>query len=107
MPVNTLNLFTQLPDIPRDSILSRTIHNDEQVKVVLFSFAVGQELSEHTASTPAVIHILTGTARLTLGSEIVDAQEGTWVHMPAQLPHSVLAKTPVILLLLLLKGPKP
>jgi hypothetical protein len=33
----------------------------------------------------------------------MEAREGTWAHMPAQLPHSVLAKTPVVMLLLLLK----
>ncbi len=106
MPFNALDLFSQLPEIPSDSILSRTIHNDDQVKVVLFSFAAGQELSEHTASTPAVMHILKGKARLLLGSQLIDAQDGTWVHMPAQLPHSLLAKTPMVMLLLLLKGQK-
>jgi len=35
--------------VPPDGILSRTLHNDEQLKVVLFGFAAGQELSEHTA----------------------------------------------------------
>ena len=91
-------------DIPADSIVSRTLHNDEQVKVVLFSFGAGQELSEHTASMPAIIHFLQGEARLTLGSDAVDARAGTWIHMPAQLRHSVHASTPMIMLLLLLKA---
>ena len=47
-------------DIPVDGILSRTLHEDEQVKVVLFGFGVGQELSEHTASMPAILHIVQG-----------------------------------------------
>ena len=36
-------------------ILSRTLFNDDRLKVVLFGFAQGEELSEHTASMPAVL----------------------------------------------------
>jgi quercetin dioxygenase-like cupin family protein len=97
------DLFDQLPGVSPDTIISRTLYSDERVKAVLFGFAAGQELSEHTASTPAVIHILRGEAKLTLGSDSMEAREGTWAHMPAQLSHSVLAKTPVVMLLLLLK----
>jgi len=97
------NLFDQLPGVSPDTIISRTLYSDERVKAVLFGFAAGQELSEHTASSPALLHILRGEAKLTLGSDAMEAQEGTWAHMPAQLPHSVLARTPVVMLLLLLK----
>jgi quercetin dioxygenase-like cupin family protein len=98
------------PDIPADGILSRTLYSDDHVKAVLFAFAAGQELSEHTASTPAILQVLKGEARLILGSDSVEAKAGTWVHMPAQLRHSVRAKTPLVMLLHLLKvrvGDKP
>jgi quercetin dioxygenase-like cupin family protein len=90
-------------DIPADGILSRTLYNDDRVKAVVFAFSAGQELSEHTASMPAIIHILKGEARLTLGDDAIDACAGTWVHMPAQLAHSLQARAPVVMLLLLLK----
>ena len=90
--------------VPTDGILSRTVYDDEQVRVVWFGFAPGEELSEHTAAMPAIIHFLQGEARLTLGEDGSEASAGTWVHMPAQLPHSIHATTPVIMLLLLLKG---
>ena len=90
-------------EIPADGILSRTVYNDDQVKAVVFAFGAGQELSEHTASMPAIIQILQGTARLTLGTDPIEASAGTWVHMPAQLPHTLQARTPVTMLLLLLK----
>ena len=97
------DLLAQLPEIPPDSIVSRTFYSDQSMKAILFGFAAGQELSEHTASRPAILHFLQGEARLTLGGHAGTAGPGTWVHMPAKLPHSVKAKTPVILLLLLLK----
>src|SRR5262245_38414135 len=45
---------------PDKGILSRTLHNDDRLKVVLFGFAPGEELSEHTASMPAILHFLQG-----------------------------------------------
>jgi quercetin dioxygenase-like cupin family protein len=88
---------------PDDGILTRTLFNDDDVKAVLFGFGQGQELSEHTASMPAILHFIQGEATLTLGDETVETQPGTWVHMPANLQHSVQTKTPVVMLLLLLK----
>lgn len=89
--------------IPAEGILSRTIYDDDQVRAVLFGFAPGEELSEHTASMPAIIHILHGEARLTLGEAQMDVSTGAWAHMAANLPHSVHARTPVAMLLLMLK----
>jgi quercetin dioxygenase-like cupin family protein len=92
---------------PANGILSRTLYNDDRLKAVLFGFAQGEELSEHTASMPAILHFLQGEATLTLAHETVEARSGTWVHMPKGLPHSIQAKTPVVLLLLLMKEPHP
>ena len=89
---------------PADGTLSRTVYQDDSLKAVLFGFAAGQELSEHTASTPAVMHFLAGEADVTLGTDHVQAKSGAWIHMPAQLPHSIHAKSPVTMLLLLLKA---
>ena len=88
---------------PAEGILSRTLHNDDRLKVVGFGFAAGEELSEHTAQVPAVLHFLTGEATLTLGGDAQEAVAGTWAWMPAKLPHSIRARTPVTMLLTLLK----
>ena len=88
---------------PDKSVLSRTLYNEDRLKAVLFGFAQGEELSEHTASMPAVLHFLQGEAKLTLGDDLLEARPGTWVHMPKGLRHSIQAKTPVVMLLLLLK----
>lgn len=88
---------------PVDGILSRTLHQDEQVKVVLFGFGADQELSEHTASKPAIIQMMQGEAKLTLGDDTIAAKPGAWIYMPPNLKHSVHAQTPVVMLLLLMK----
>src|SRR5262245_17633968 len=88
---------------PDKGILSRTLFNDDRLKAVIFGFGQGELLSEHTASMPAVLHFLRGEARLTLGDDTLEARPGTWVHMLKGLRHSIRAKTPVVMLLLLLK----
>ena len=93
-------------EIPANGILSRTVYSDAAINVVLFGFDAGQELSEHTAARPALLQILSGEARLTLGGETVEARAGSWAHMPAGLPHSVQALTPVVMQLTLLPVPK-
>ncbi|MCZ7540113.1 MAG: cupin domain-containing protein [Anaerolineae bacterium] len=98
------DLTALLAEIQPDSIISRTLHGDDDVKAVLFGFDAGQELSEHTAALPASIFVLRGEAELTLGGERRQARPGTWVHMPPHLPHTVVAHTPLIMLLLLYRG---
>ena len=88
---------------PDKGILSRTLFSDDRLKAVLFGFAQGEELSEHTASMPAILHFLQGEAKLTLGDDTLEAKSGTWVHMPKGMRHSIQAKTPVAMLLMLLK----
>lgn len=88
---------------PADGILSRTIYQDDQIKAVLFGFAAGQELSEHTAARPALLSFIQGEATVGLASDQKDAVAGTWIHMRAGLTHSIEAKSPVVMLLLLLK----
>ncbi|MBN1966995.1 MAG: cupin domain-containing protein [Anaerolineae bacterium] len=100
--------YSLIPDltatpVPDDGILSRTLYDDDQVRVIFFGFAVGEELSEHTASMPAMLHFWQGEAALTLGEDHHDAQPGTWAHMPAHLPHSIRAITPTVMILYLLK----
>ena len=98
------DLNKQIPEIPADSIISRTFYQDDQLKVLIFGFAKGQELSEHTASTPAIIHILKGEARITLGNETKNVFESSWVLMRPHLSHSIYANTPLTMLLYMLRG---
>jgi quercetin dioxygenase-like cupin family protein len=88
-------------DIPKNGILSRTIYTDEQIKVSIFGFDKGQELSKHTASTAAVVQILQGEATLTLGGDVREVSSGAWARMTPGLEHAVFAKTPLVMLLTL------
>ena len=93
------DLAALVGDIPDESIVSRQIVNDASVKVTLFGFAAGQELSEHTASKPAILQVVSGEGTFGLGAEVMEVGPGSWVHMAPHLPHTVTARTPLVLLL--------
>ena len=86
-------------DAPAESIVSRTVYNGEGVRIVIFAFAPGQELTEHTSTREALIHMLDGEAMITLGDERVAARAGTLIRMAPNLPHSLQAQSPVRMLL--------
>jgi quercetin dioxygenase-like cupin family protein len=92
--------------IPAKGILSQTLHNDDLVKVVLFAFAPGEELTAHTAPMPATLHFLEGSGTLTLGDETSAVQRGSFAYMPPNLPHAIVAETGLIMLLVMIKGLK-
>jgi len=98
------DLAREIQNIPTDSILSRSLLNEKAVKGTLFGFDKGQELTEHTAAYPAILYFVEGEADLTLGGDQKEARAGTWVYMPPHLPHSLVARTPVVMLLLLIMG---
>lgn len=97
-----LDPLTHQP-IPENGILTRPVYEDETIRVVMFTFSAGQRLSEHTASTPALLQILGGEATVTLGSDPFNVGPGAWIRMDAGLAHSIVARSPLTMLLMLIK----
>lgn len=92
----------QLIDIADDSTVSRTVLKADGARLVLFSFDTGQELSEHSAAMPVLIHVVDGRLTVGAGGESVELGPGGIIHLPARLPHSVLAVEPTRMLLTML-----
>jgi len=100
-------VFKNLEDMiefAKDGIVSKTIAEVEGNKVSLFCMAAGQQLSTHSASFPAVIHVLKGKGEITLGKEIYEAKPNSWFCLPKNLPHAVKATENLVFLLTLFKG---
>jgi quercetin dioxygenase-like cupin family protein len=95
---------SMIASITPDSIVSRTVYQGPTLRIIVFGFAAGQELSEHTSSKEAVLHFLRGEATVTLGKpaeggETAAAGPGTVVRMRPGLAHSVHAETDTLMLL--------
>ena len=50
-------------------IHSQTLYDGPDLRLVLFAFAPGEELSEHTAARPAVVHVLDGEGDAVVGDD--------------------------------------
>jgi quercetin dioxygenase-like cupin family protein len=95
------DLAAAAPHVPR-GIHSQTLHDGPDLRLVLFAFAPGEELSEHTAARPAVVHVLDGEGDAVVGGTPHAIAAGTWFRMPAGMPHSIRARTPLRVALYLL-----
>ncbi len=95
------NLSGLLDTIQMDSIISRTFYKDAHMKAILFGFDSGQELSEHTSSQKAIIQIVSGEATVTVGEDRYELGAGAWIIMQPHLKHSIHARTPVQMLLMM------
>ena len=99
----TPDIFSEV-DIPKKGIISHTVYNDDQVKLILFGFAPGQELTAHTAPMPATMCFLEGDAKVTRGADTTDVKPGALIHMQPNRTHAIVAQTPVRMLLTLVKA---
>jgi quercetin dioxygenase-like cupin family protein len=86
-----------------NGIVSRTLLRTATSRTVLFGFAAGQELTEHTSTQHALIQILSGECEFSLAGKPNSLKAGDLVYMPPNLPHSVKATQQFSMLLTLSK----
>jgi quercetin dioxygenase-like cupin family protein len=86
-----------------NGIVSRTLLRAPNGRVVLFGFAEGQELTEHTSTQQALIQILSGECEFFLSGKPHAMKAGDLLYMPPNLPHAVKATKQFSMLLTLLK----
>lgn len=87
-----------------DSIVSKTIVDTPAGTITLFAFDEGQKLSEHTAPYNAVVQIIEGTAKLTIGGKNVTVPAGHVIIMSANVPHAVNAEEKFKMLLTMIRA---
>jgi quercetin dioxygenase-like cupin family protein len=97
MTADGLSVPTQLSeliDYQADSVVSRVVLKNATGNVTVFAFDEGEGLSEHTTPHDALVVILDGTARITVGGESHVAQAGQALLLPADIPHALHAPQP-------------
>jgi quercetin dioxygenase-like cupin family protein len=83
-------------------IVSRTLLRGPNCRVVLFGFAAGQELTEHTSPHRALVQVLSGECDFLLGQTWQHLKAGDLAHLPPGLPHAVKAPQEFSMLLTLI-----
>jgi|SRR6516164_700047 quercetin dioxygenase-like cupin family protein len=87
-----------------NGIVSRTLLRAEHSRTVLFGFAEGQELSEHTSTQHALIQVLSGECEFSLAGKPHQLKSGDLLYMPPGLPHAVKARRQFSMLLTLIRS---
>lgn len=90
-----------------NGIVSRTVFRSGPHRVVLFGFAAGQELSEHTSTAHALVQILSGQCEWILAGQPRTLKAGDFLYMPPDLRHAVRATEQFSMLLTLLPAEVP
>lgn len=94
----------KLVEYSTDSIVSKTILDKKAGTITLFAFDKGQKLSEHTAPYDAVVQIIEGKARLTIGGKDIEVAIGQIIIMPANIPHALAAEEKFKMLLTMIRA---
>jgi quercetin dioxygenase-like cupin family protein len=89
--------------IPNVGVEATTVYRgDDDLRVVVFAFAAGAELTPHRAPRQALIEVRSGELEVWLGEDVVAAAAGSWIRMDCGLIHAVAARVPSIMRLTLL-----
>ena len=83
--------FAEVVQTSPSGIVSRTVLQTPEIRVVLFSFADGQELTSHTSRRRALVQILEGSCDFFYAGAWQRLTAGTLLHLPPQHPHAVRA----------------
>ena len=82
----------QLKDLVKyhkGQVVSTTLVQNEQVSMTIFSFDKDEEISTHAAGGDAMVTVLEGTGKFTVGGEVFILHEGETLIMPKDVPHAV------------------
>jgi quercetin dioxygenase-like cupin family protein len=80
-------------------IVSRTLVQNRGVSLTLFAFDTGEEISSHESKGDAMVQVLDGRAKITIGDGVYQLSAGETVVMPAGVPHALEAVEPFKMLL--------
>lgn len=88
------------------AVVSKTLTKNDSGNITLFSFDKGQGLSEHTAPFDAVVYLIDGKARITIGGKPKEVVAGQMLIMPANIPHSLHAEERFKMVLVMIRSKK-
>ena len=79
----------ELVEYQEGQVVSQTLVQNDYVSMTIFSFDKGEEISTHAAGGDAMVTVLEGKGRFTVGDEVFYVEEGETLIMPKDIPHAV------------------
>ena len=90
-------------DYSPGATVSKIVTKNKSGSTTLFSFAQGQNLSEHTSPYDAMAIILDGKCEITIAGDPHVLSEGQMIIMPANIPHALEATEAFKMMLVMIK----
>lgn len=84
--------LTDLVDVQPGQVVSKTLAQNRAVSVTLFAFDQGEEIGTHDSTGDAMVTVMEGTGRFTVGGTPHIVHAGETLVMPAGVPHAVYAE---------------
>ena len=81
-----------LIDYQKEQVVSKTLVQNNYVSMTLFSFDKGEEISTHAAGGDAMVTVLDGVGKFTVGDKTFILHAGETLIMPKDIPHAVYAE---------------
>lgn len=84
--------LTDLVDYQSGQVVSKTLVQNDKVSMTIFSFDKGEEISSHAAGGDAMVTVLEGTGKFTVGGTEYLLAAGETLIMPKGIPHAVFGQ---------------
>lgn len=78
-----------LVDYCDGQVVSKTLVQNDTVSMTIFSFDKGEEISTHASGGDAMVTVLDGKGRFTVGGVEYVLEKGETLIMPKGIPHAV------------------
>ena len=86
-----LNLKDQV-EYQKGQVVSKTLVQNDFVSVTIFSFDKSEEISTHASGGDAMVTVLDGKGRFTVGGEVFYLEKDESIIMPKDIPHAVFGE---------------
>lgn len=86
-------------------VVSRTLAQGKNMSLTLFAFDKGEEISSHSSKGDAMVYLLDGEAKITIGDNTYIVNKGETIVMPAGIPHALMAREQFKMLLIVVFNP--
>ena len=86
-------------DYQKGQVVSKTLVQNDFVSVTIFSFDKGEEISTHASGGDAMVTVLDGKGRFTVGGEVFYLEKDESIIMPKDIPHAVFGEEQIKMLL--------
>lgn len=81
-----------LVEVQKGQVVSKTLVQNKGVGITLFAFSKHEKISSHASTGDALVTVLDGKGKITIGDKEFILKKDESIVMPANIPHEVYAE---------------